>query len=135
MSEIFVKVGKVPGATTEVVLNQGATVADALSAAGIEMTSTTLIKLNGGEVSTSDTLSDNSRLIVSDGAKVTARPYLFWGMAHQQWWASTARSESAIATALPRPLLTETTQWQHQSHLCWVGRKTSRIRKSNGSLI
>lgn len=69
MSEIFVKVGKVPGATTEVVLNQGATVADALSAAGIEMTSTTLIKLNGGEVNTSDTLSDNSRLIVSDGAK------------------------------------------------------------------
>jgi|TARA_B100001093_G_scaffold149278_1_gene142025 putative ubiquitin-RnfH superfamily antitoxin RatB of RatAB toxin-antitoxin module len=69
MSEIFVKVGKVPGATTEVVLEQGATVAEALSAAGIEIGSTTEIKLNGAAVSQSDVLGDNSRLIVSDGAK------------------------------------------------------------------
>ena len=69
MSEIFVKVVCVPGAVTEVALNQGATVGDALDAAGIESNSAENIKVGSASVDRDGTLVDGDRVIYSIGAK------------------------------------------------------------------
>ena len=69
MSEIFVKVVCVPGAVTEVGLAAGATVGDALDAAGIESNSAGQIKVGSATVDRDSTLVDGDRVIYSIGAK------------------------------------------------------------------
>lgn len=69
MSEIFVKIVRVPGAVTEVGLNQGATVGDALDAAGIESNSAESLKVGSANVDRNYTLVDGDRVVHSIGAK------------------------------------------------------------------
>jgi len=69
MSEIFVKIVNVPGAITEVCLEQGSTVADALSAAGIEQNSAAKLKVGSSSVDRDYTLVDGDRVMHSIGAK------------------------------------------------------------------
>jgi len=69
MSEIFVKIVRVPGAVTEVGLEQGSTVADALSAAGIEQNNAEVLKVGSSSVDRNYTLVDGDRVIYSIGAK------------------------------------------------------------------
>lgn len=69
MSEIFVKIVRVPGAVTEVGLTQGATVQDALDAAGIEPNSNESLKVGSTTVDRNYTLVDGDRVIHSMGAK------------------------------------------------------------------
>ena len=69
MSEIFVKIVRVPGAVTEVGLTQGATVQDALDAAGIEPNSNESLKVGSTTVDRNHTLVDGDRVIHSMGAK------------------------------------------------------------------
>lgn len=66
---ITVKVIRVPGAVTEVGLEEGATVADALSAASLTMGEGEAVKLNGSDTTMDATVSDGSRLIVAKAAK------------------------------------------------------------------
>ena len=49
MSDIFVKVVRIPGAVTEVALSQGATVADAMSAAGISSSGSESIRVGAAD--------------------------------------------------------------------------------------
>lgn len=65
MGYINVQVTKVPGAMVPVVLNGGATVADALSAANIEVGSGYEIRLNNDVVSTDSTLNDGDVVLVT----------------------------------------------------------------------
>lgn len=69
MSELFVKVIRVPGAVTEVALNEGATVADALAAASIEPNGSEAIAVSGSPQSRDYPLTDGDRVVVSQGAK------------------------------------------------------------------
>ena len=69
MDEILVKVIRIPGAVTEVTLSSGATVADALSAAGVEPSGSETIKVGAETVETSHTLADGDRVVVAQGAK------------------------------------------------------------------
>ena len=69
MSVITVKVIRVPGTVTEVGLESGSTVGDALSAASIEVGSGEAVSLNGSTVATDATVNDGDRLIVAKGAK------------------------------------------------------------------
>jgi hypothetical protein len=69
MNTILVKVMRVPGAVVEVGLNEGATVTDALDAAGISPNSGEAVKLNGMDTTYESTLSDGARVIVAKGAK------------------------------------------------------------------
>jgi len=69
MSEIFVKIVRVPGGVTEVGLNQGSTVADALSAANIELNNDAGIKVGSVDADRGYTLVDGDRVIYSIGAK------------------------------------------------------------------
>lgn len=66
---IEVKVVRVPGAVTEVVLNSGATVADALRSANIDLGSGETVSMNGSTVSGGQQLSNGDRIIVAKGAK------------------------------------------------------------------
>lgn len=65
----FVKIVEVPGAVTEIALESGATVADALSAANLAPTSTQTLSVNGSPVETDHVLSDGDRVIISKQAK------------------------------------------------------------------
>lgn len=70
MSEVIeVKVVRVPGAVKDVMLNDGATVADALSAAGITLESGEAAKVNGSDVDSTTTLSNGDRVILAKAAK------------------------------------------------------------------
>lgn len=69
MSEIFVKIVRVPGAVTEVGLNQGATVGDALEAASIEPNSAESLKVGSATVDRDYTLVDGDRVVHAIGAK------------------------------------------------------------------
>lgn len=66
---IFVKVIRVPGAVVEVGLEDGATVADALAAAGITTASNEQVSVNGSNVDTNYVLEDNVRVVVAKSAK------------------------------------------------------------------
>lgn len=66
---IFVKVIRVPGAVVEVGLEDGATVADALAAAGITTASNEQVSVNGANVDTNHVLEDNVRVVVAKSAK------------------------------------------------------------------
>ena len=66
---MFVKVVRMPGAVTEVAIEEDATVADALSAAGITLGSTEKVTVNGEAVSLNDVVDDGDRVIVAKEAK------------------------------------------------------------------
>ena len=66
---IEVKVVRVPGAVTDVALNSGATVSDALRAANIDMGEGETVSMNGATVNGSRALSQGDRIIVAKGAK------------------------------------------------------------------
>jgi putative ubiquitin-RnfH superfamily antitoxin RatB of RatAB toxin-antitoxin module len=69
MSDIFVKVVRVPGAVTEVALSQGATVADALSAAGISSTGSESIRVGAADATVDTSVGDGDRVVIAQGAK------------------------------------------------------------------
>lgn len=69
MSDIFVKVVRVPGAVTEVALSQGATVADAMSAAGISFTGSESIRVGAADATVDTSVSDGDRVVIAQGAK------------------------------------------------------------------
>lgn len=69
MSDIFVKVVRVPGAVTEVALSEGATVADALSAAGISSTGSESIRVGAADATVDTSVSDGDRVVIAQGAK------------------------------------------------------------------
>lgn len=66
---IDIKVIRIPGAVVDVVLNDGATVADALSAASTSVQSGEVVKVNGAVVSVDTELEDGDRVILAVGAK------------------------------------------------------------------
>ena len=69
MSDIFVKEVRVPGAVTEVALSQGATVADAMSAAGISSTGSESIRVGAADATVDTSVSDGDRVVIAQGAK------------------------------------------------------------------
>lgn len=64
-----VKVVRVPGAVSDLELDDGATVGDALSAAQLTVGSGETIKVNGSSATESTRLSNGDRIIVAKGAK------------------------------------------------------------------
>lgn len=66
---IFVKVVRVPGAVTEVALTDGATVGDALAAAGIELGGSDRLTLGAEPTTTDAVLTDGARVVISKDAK------------------------------------------------------------------
>lgn len=66
---MFVKIVRVPGSVSEIALNDGATVADALNAAEITASPNEEITINGNPASTDRTLFDGDRLILAKQAK------------------------------------------------------------------
>lgn len=66
------KVIQVPGAVKDVALEDGATVNDALSAAGVTVESGYTIKVDGADASGSTSVSNGSRIIIAKGAKGNA---------------------------------------------------------------
>lgn len=66
---IVVKVMQVPGAVTEVALENGATVSDALSAASISDTTGYQLTVNGAETNSGNALRDGDRVILAKSAK------------------------------------------------------------------
>lgn len=68
---ITVKIVRVPGAVTELELNNGATVSDALSAAGLSASGFKL-SVNGEAADTSDELENGDRVTLAKDAKGNA---------------------------------------------------------------
>lgn len=66
---ISVKVIRVPGAVSEVGLNDGSTVQDALNAANVTVGQTESLQVNGTATTTAQRLSDGDRVIIAKGAK------------------------------------------------------------------
>lgn len=66
---ITVKVIRVPGLAVEVGLEDGATVADALSAANVQIQSGEQLTVNAGAATTSTSLSDSDRIVLARSAK------------------------------------------------------------------
>lgn len=66
---IEVKVVRVPGAVTDVVLNSGATVLEALASANITLGTGETVSMNGTSVDGNRSLSNGDRIIVAKGAK------------------------------------------------------------------
>ena len=70
MSDIYVKVIRVPGRVTEVALEStNATVGAALSAADISLSGSETIKVGADTATTETVVSDGDRVVVSQGAK------------------------------------------------------------------
>ena len=70
MSEVItVKVIRVPGAVTEVGLESGASVSDALNAADVAIGNGETVKLNGADTEMSAPVSEGSRILVAKAAK------------------------------------------------------------------
>ena len=63
------KVVRVPGASKDVTLNDGATVADALTAAELTPSSNEEVRLNAIVSTTDATLTDGFRIMLVQGAK------------------------------------------------------------------
>jgi sulfur carrier protein ThiS len=63
------KVVRVPGAVKDVELNSGATVSDALRAAGVDLGPGETVSMNGSTVEGSREISQGDRIIVAKGAK------------------------------------------------------------------
>ena len=66
---VIVKVLRIPGAVKEVGLEEGATVADALAAAEMQVGGTEGVTLDGVTASMNDVVVDGSRLILAKAAK------------------------------------------------------------------
>ena len=66
---IEAKVVRVPGAVKDVALNEGATVGDALQAAGVEIGPGEVVSMNGTAAGNDQRVSDGDRIIVAKGAK------------------------------------------------------------------
>ena len=70
MSEVItVKVIRVPGAVTEVGLESGASVSDALTAADVSIGNGETVKLNGADTTMDSPVSEGSRILVAKAAK------------------------------------------------------------------
>ncbi len=69
---ITVKIVRVPGAVTELMLNDNATVNDALNAASVEPGPNETISMDGNAVSRNASVYDGARVIVSVGAKAAS---------------------------------------------------------------
>ena len=69
---ITVKIARVPGPVSEVMLNDGATVADALASASMQRGNNEILRVNGAEASDSTVLSDGDRVVLVVGAKGNA---------------------------------------------------------------
>lgn len=66
---ITVKLIKVPGTITEVALEDGATVADALTAGGQEVGDGQEVTVNGNSANSTTSLNDGDRIVIAKGAK------------------------------------------------------------------
>jgi hypothetical protein len=66
---ISVKIVRVPGAVTELMLDDGATIASALDTAAMSVASNEKIAVNGATASTSQALNDGDVISVSKDAK------------------------------------------------------------------
>lgn len=66
---MFVKIVEVPGAVTEVALESGATVSDALEAGDLIVAPNQSVTVNGSPASNDTELTDGARVIVSKEAK------------------------------------------------------------------
>lgn len=66
---INAKIVRVPGAVIDVVLNDGATVADALTAASITVGSNESLKVNNDNATLETPLFDGARVILAQSAK------------------------------------------------------------------
>jgi uncharacterized Zn ribbon protein len=66
---ITIKVIRVPGAVVDVALEDGATVENALSAAGTSLQSGEKVTVNGSDASLGTVLSDGDKVILAKGAK------------------------------------------------------------------
>lgn len=66
---ITVKVARIPGQIKSIALADGATVAQALSEAGLTVGSADVLRLNGLSCSTDAVLNDNDRVILASEAK------------------------------------------------------------------
>jgi len=64
-----IKVIRVPGRTSTVEVSEGASVAEALNAAGINLQSGEACKVNGAQSDLNATLSEGDKVIVAKGAK------------------------------------------------------------------
>ena len=69
---MFVKIVRVPGSVSEIALNDGATVADALAAADITVSPTEELTVNGHTTTTDAVLSDGARIVLAKSAKSAA---------------------------------------------------------------
>lgn len=66
---INAKVVRVPGAVVDVVLEDGATVADALAAANITVGENEALSINSTPATTSTALTDGARIVLAKAAK------------------------------------------------------------------
>lgn len=66
---ISVKVCRIPGSVNEVILEDVATVANALSAANQTVGSGEAVKLNGFDTTMDAAVNDGDRIIIAKGAK------------------------------------------------------------------
>lgn len=64
-----VKVIRVPGRTATVEVSEGASIAEALQAANIDLASGEACKLNGATAEFGDILTEGDKVIVAKGAK------------------------------------------------------------------
>jgi hypothetical protein len=69
---INVKVARIPGTVVEVVLDDSATVSEALSAANLTLAEGESPKLNGQTTGLDASVSDGDRIVVAKGAKGNA---------------------------------------------------------------
>ena len=69
---IEVKVMEVPGAVTDLALEDGSTVGEALTAAGKSVRSGYTLKVGGAEADESTVLTNGARVIIAKGAKGNA---------------------------------------------------------------
>jgi uncharacterized Zn ribbon protein len=66
---ISVKIVRVPGAVTELMLDDGATVNDALAAAGISATHGEAMKVAGRDATGNEVLSNGDSIVIAKAAK------------------------------------------------------------------
>ena len=69
MSKITVKVVRVPGTITEIMLDEGQTINSALQVSNTSVSSSETVQLNGATVSLDTEVKDGDRIIVAKSAK------------------------------------------------------------------
>ena len=68
-NQIFVRVGKFPGAVTEISLTDGSSISQLLQLAGVTVGDREAIELNGSKASLSSTLSDGDSVSIVPNIK------------------------------------------------------------------